>query len=103
MSDNLFPKTPHKWVGFQYDSTICEHCRADVYESAMVWARGHGGGEYCEDYPAEKLAWEESERTKPARIAAALDKARAALTAEEYSLLNLRYFGEYRPRDYIRI
>ena len=93
--------TEHKWVGWGYDTTICEHCRVDVYEPAMQYARQRGGALYCEDVPVEKAAYEEAERTKPARTRAALDKVRAVLSEEEYMLLNLRYFGEYRPRDYL--
>lgn len=93
--------TAHKWIGWGYDSTICEHCGVDVYDQHMQHARQYGGGKYCEDVPAEKAAYEESERTKPARMKAALDKVRAVLSEEEYMLLNLRCFGEYRPRDYL--
>jgi len=87
----------HKWIGWGYDNTICEHCRVDVYNPFTV------RGEYCDEYPAELEAWEEGVRTKPVRIKLALDKCREALTEEEYNLLNLRYFGEYRPRDYIKV
>lgn len=89
-------KTKHHWVGFQYDSTICNHCHIDRYEFPTI-------GEYCEDVETERAAWKESKRTKPARTLAALNKARSVLTEEEYMLLNLTYFGQYRPRDYIRI
>ncbi len=103
ISDNLFPKTKHKWVGWGYDSTVCEHCHVDVYEEAMQNARQSGGGEFCEDVPEEKARWAELVRTKPERTKVALDKVRAVLTPEEYTLLNLRYFGEYRPRDRLTV
>jgi len=98
-------KTKHKWIGWGYETsativeflTICEHCRIDVYNPYNTRT------EYCEDYPAERAAWEESERTKPVRTEEALNKVRLVLTEEEYTLLNLRYFGEYHPRDYIRV
>lgn len=95
--------TKHKFVGWGYDSSICEHCYVNAYDPAIQHARRHGGGEYCENLTSEKEAYEESERSKPARKKEALDKVRAVLTEEEYILLGLRFFGEYRERDRIDI
>ncbi len=89
-------KTKHHWIGWGFDTTQCSHCHIDLYHPFPVKSV------YCEDYPAERAAWEEAKRTRPERMAAALTVLRSVLTPEQWELLELNRFGEYRPRDYIR-
>lgn len=90
-------RVKHKWIGWGYDTTICEHCRVDVYHPFTCQT------EYCDEYEAEKLAWEEGKRLKPIKIDAALNKVRGVLTKEEYQLLELGRFSPYRDVDIIKV
>lgn len=49
------PRQEHRWVGWGWDETICEHCRVNVYVPFPV------KGKYCDEYEAEKKAFEERE------------------------------------------
>lgn len=88
-------KTKHRWTGNGYN-TWCSNCHVDEYEFPTR-------GEFCEDMEAERAAWKKHEAEKPMRIQAALDKVRSVLTKEEFKELDLYRFGEYRPRDWIRV
>lgn len=95
-SDGLENPTRHEWIGWGYDSAFCKHCRVDAYDPRRERT------EYCED-----IEWALEEKTaKAARRHAATEEAitiaRAALTAEQWKLLNLHQIAPYRDRDYIR-
>lgn len=98
-------KTEHRWIGWGYDSTVCEHCHIDVYDPVTVFARQQDldGAKFCEDVPAARAAFEESKRERPVRLKEALDAARMVLTPQQWTLLELHRFAPYRDRDIIRV
>lgn len=69
----------HKWIGWGFDTTICENCRVDLYHPFTV------RGEFCDEYAAEETDWKQL----PLRKANALKRARELLTEEECRLLGL--------------
>jgi hypothetical protein len=79
----------HRWIGWGWDETICEHCRKNVYYPFTV------KGEYCDEYDAEKAAWELELESRPMRLKKALSAARNYFTEDEWQLLRLNYFEPY--------
>lgn len=95
-SDSLDNPTKHHWVGFQYDSTICNHCRVDCYDSRRVHT------DYCEDieWAAKEFAALKT-RTHLA-TEEAIKVARKALTEEQWKLLRITV-APYRDVDRISL
>jgi hypothetical protein len=95
------PDQKHEWTHWGYDTTCCKHCHVDAYDESLQHARLTGGGEYCNTRIAEKAAYTQYQEDKPKIINEALDKVRSVLREDEYKLLRLNVFAEYRPRDRI--
>lgn len=89
----------HKWIGWGYDSTICEHCRVDVYDELQIVLKT----EYCDELP--KTYSERSDllnqikEQKHHAKEAALDLIRPILSKEQWELIGIT--APYRVRDYM--
>lgn len=95
-SDKLENPTPHKWIGWGWDETICKHCRVNVYDPHRERT------DYCEDIEwalEEKIAKAERRHVETEE---AISIARSVLTEHQWDLLGLRQKAPYRDRDYIR-
>lgn len=89
----------HKWIGWGYDSTICEHCRIDVYDELQIVLRT----EYCDELPKtyserSDLLNQIKEQKQQAKEAA-LNHARSVLSEEQWNLIGIA--APYRVKDYI--
>lgn len=92
----------HRWVGWGYDTQICEHCRIDAYDELQV---ALGYTEYCDEIPSsyqdrqELLA--EIKQRKALALKDALDVARHVLSEEQWKLIGISH--PYRIKDVIVI
>ncbi len=91
----------HKWIGWGWDETICEHCRVNVYNDLQV--RLHT--EYCDELPptsAERSSLlEHLKNVEGKKIEEALRQARTVLSEEQWRLLKIPH--EYKRRDYMLV
>lgn len=94
-SDGMENPTPHKWVGWGYDTTLCEHCRVDAYQSDAVRT------DYCEDVEWAKQEFKALKERRHRATEEAIAVARSALTKEQWELLGLTSKAPYREIDRI--
>ncbi len=80
----------HKWIGWGYDTTICEYCRVNSY---AVNGFSHDGN--CEDYERDLAEFHKLRLDAELAIIRILQKIKEYLSPEEWEEMNFGAYGRY--------